>query len=121
LLRGRGWYPAPTICGLWSKVAPTGEPLSSLVVIGSDVAFGGNAAAVGFGADTVALLVGRNAGNAIGITRVGADGALVTPAYKIASGPSVSVTWFDIVRRGPDAVAVWRGSSSDLHIARVAP
>ena len=106
---------------VWSKVGPTGELLSSLVVIGSGLDFGGDARPVGFGADTVALLVGVTPAKAIGITRVGADGEIVAPAYKIASGPDVYAAWYDIVRRGPDAVVVWLGFSGGLRIARVAP
>ena len=106
---------------VWRKLGPTGAPLTSPVVIGSGTDFGGAARPIGFGADTVALLVGANAANAIGITRIGPDGQVVTAAHKIGTGPSIPFSSYDIVRRGPDAVAVWLGFSPGIRLARVAP
>lgn len=105
----------------WRKLAPTGQPLSAAVVIGNGYDFGGNARAVGFGADTVALLVGVNSTNTLGITRVGPDGQIVRSAEKIAIGLGGGIGWHDIARRGSEAVAAWLGNGAGIRVARVLP
>jgi hypothetical protein len=105
----------------WRKLGPTGAPLSAPVAIGSGYDFGGDARAIGFGADTVALLIGVNSANTLSITHIGPDGQIVRSPEKIAIGLGGGIGWHDIVRRGPDAVAAWLANGPGIRVARFLP
>jgi hypothetical protein len=76
---------------------------------------------IALGADTVALLLGVTADNALGLTRLAADGTPITPPFPIARIVQ-AYTPAVMARRGPEIVVVWAtGWNGRIRLARATP
>jgi hypothetical protein len=102
---------------VWRKLTLSGAPSAAPVLLARESTR--TAFAVGFDSDTVALLVGPTAAIGLGVMRVAANGAVVTPQLKLEVGATLA--WYDVVRRGPDLVAMWTTGAPGFRIARVTP
>jgi hypothetical protein len=99
------------------RLSTTGASVGSPVELGAHPDYE-DGKGVAIGGETISLLRGPG----LGLARVGAAGALLTPAYPITVRVNEAPRWFAIVRRGPDAVAAWFGVSEEgLRVARLTP
>ena len=82
----------------------------------------GQVTPLAMGADTVALL-SAGSGNALEMTRIGATGAVATPAFIVAQWPPHNGYQLAMARRGSEVLVAWgpglRGPG--IRIARVTP
>jgi hypothetical protein len=107
---------------VWQRVTPTGAPASDPVVIDESDQWASTRRAYDVGGDTVAMLLGVTGQDAVAVERVDRTGAVLSPSRRIAEGNPLSLTWYDMVRRGPDAVLAWTVWAQDgVKLARVSP
>jgi hypothetical protein len=91
------------------------------ITFASRADYQGPAAALAFGADTVAFLQSASTGG-YAIARIGPDGTLVGPIRKVAAMPYGSMGGPQMVRRGPELVVGFMGGIDNLlYLARIVP
>ncbi len=101
----------------WQRVDLTGTATGSPLPIAPGNSVG---TAVALGDDTVQMVAGGY--NTLELIRVKAKGEVVEPHSLVATSNNLSVSWFDVVARGPDVVIAWRGGYENrLMMARVRP
>jgi hypothetical protein len=106
---------------VWQRVATTGAATSAPMVVDESDQWASTRRAYDVGGDTVAMLLGVTGKDAVAVARVDSTGALVSPSRRIAEGNPLSLTWYDMVRRGPDAVLAWTvWGQSGVKLARLA-
>jgi len=106
---------------LWlQRVAPTGAAAGApVVLVGAPDSFSFGRG-VAFGNDTALLVFGSAPLNSIRVGRLASDGSFAIPLRKIAGGDSLYPTGSEtIVRRGPDAVALWVSTTGTIQLARL--
>jgi len=104
------------------KIAATGASASSPVTLPAAAEYDHACGAVAFGADTVVLLCDGGEG-ALGAVRVGANGQIVTPPFRIMglpTGLAGHITEQKLARVGSDIVSAWY-TDSQIRLARVTP
>jgi hypothetical protein len=109
-------YDAGTIW--WRRAADGFSP--PIVKLASVPASYGEAPAVAFGDDTLVLLP-TSYGGGLGLTRLGADGGVVTPLYDVVRSQYGIGYGYEMARRGPEAVIGWFGSDGRFFLLRVGP
>jgi hypothetical protein len=107
-------YEPPVI--VTQKLSSSGASLGPPGVVGGYAEGYVAVQATAFDGDTLSLLIG----DALGVSRLGQNGTLVTPPYRIKGDEPAD--WFSIRRRGPDAIAAWHGGpQGGLRVARIRP
>lgn len=80
--------------------------------------------AVAFGDDTLVVMFAEDLVSSLVLTRVGPDGQILARPYDILRARPYAIGYFDMVRRGPDAIVSWlsyAGNNMRVGLVRITP
>jgi hypothetical protein len=107
----------------WRRFGSAGERLADAVLL-TPVDNYTSSPAVAFGDDTLVLMFAEDLVSSLALTRVGPDGQILARPYDILRARPYAIGYFDMVRRGPDAIVSWlsyAGNAMRVGLVRITP